>query len=109
MSTMSLRGLSKTFGNFQAVNNLGLNVESGEFLSLLGPSGCGKTTTLQMVAGFVPPTAGSVLVEGKDVTHVVPEKRDMGIVFQSYALFPHMTVPQRSEERRVGHKGVNTC
>ena len=94
MSTMSLRGLSKTFGNFQAVNNLDLNVEGGEFLSLLGPSGCGKTTTLQMVAGFVPPTSGTVLVEGEDVTHVVPEKRDMGIVFQSYALFPHMTIAQ---------------
>lgn len=94
MSTMSLRGLSKTFGSFQAVNNLDLNVKGGEFLSLLGPSGCGKTTTLQMVAGFVPPTAGSVLVEGEDVTHTEPEKRDMGIVFQSYALFPHMTIAQ---------------
>lgn len=94
MSTMSLRGLSKSFGNVQAVNNLDLNVESGEFLSLLGPSGCGKTTTLQMVAGFLPPTAGSIRVEGKDITHVAPEKRDMGIVFQSYALFPHMTIAQ---------------
>ena len=94
MSTMSLRGLSKSFGNVQAVNNLDLNVEGGEFLSLLGPSGCGKTTTLQMVAGFLPPTAGKVLVEGEDITYVVPEKRDMGIVFQSYALFPHMTIAQ---------------
>lgn len=94
MSTISLRGLSKIFGSFQAVNNLDLNVEGGEFLSLLGPSGCGKTTTLQMVAGFVPPTSGSVLVEGENLTHVAPEKRDMGIVFQSYALFPHMTIAQ---------------
>jgi len=95
MSKLSLRGLSKTYGgDFQAVRRLDLDVESGEFLSLLGPSGCGKTTTLQMVAGFVPPTAGTIVLEGQDMTHVAPEKRDMGIVFQSYALFPHMTVSQ---------------
>jgi len=94
MSYLSLRGLSKAFGNFQAVRGLDLDVERGEFLSLLGPSGCGKTTTLQMVAGFVPPTTGTVVVEGQDLTGVAPEKRDMGVVFQSYALFPHMTVSQ---------------
>lgn len=91
---MTLRGLSKSYGQVQAVHGLDLDVEGGEFLSLLGPSGCGKTTTLQMVAGFVPPTAGTVAVEGQDITHVAPEKRDMGVVFQSYALFPHMTVAQ---------------
>ncbi|MGO6746657.1 ABC transporter ATP-binding protein [Rhizobium ruizarguesonis] len=95
MSKLSIRGLSKTFaGGVHAVRKLDLEVESGEFISLLGSSGCGKTTTLQMVAGFVAPTAGTVLVEGQDITNAVPEKRDMGIVFQSYALFPHMTVAQ---------------
>jgi len=95
MSKLSLRGLSKTYGgSFQAVRCLDLDVESGEFLSLLGPSGCGKTTSLQMVAGFVPPTAGTIVVDGQDMTHIAPERRDMGVVFQSYALFPHMTVAQ---------------
>ncbi|MFS8146179.1 Fe3+/spermidine/putrescine ABC transporter ATP-binding protein [Rhizobium sp. R635] len=95
MTTLSIRGLSKTYaGDIHAVRKVDLEVESGEFLSLLGSSGCGKTTTLQMVAGFVPPTAGAVLVDGQDITHAAPEKRDMGVVFQSYALFPHMTVAQ---------------
>lgn len=95
MTKLSIRGLSKTYaGNVQAVRKVDLEVESGEFLSLLGSSGCGKTTTLQMVAGFVSPSAGTVLVDGEDITYAAPEKRDMGIVFQSYALFPHMTVSQ---------------
>ena len=95
MSRLSIRGLSKTYaGGFQAVHKVDLEVQTGEFLSLLGSSGCGKTTTLQMVAGFIPPTAGAVLVDGQDITHAAPEKRDMGVVFQSYALFPHMTVAQ---------------
>lgn len=95
MSKISIRGLSKTYaGQVQAVQNVDLDVESGEFISLLGSSGCGKTTTLQMVAGFVSPTAGRVLVDGQDITRSAPEKRDMGVVFQSYALFPHMTVAQ---------------
>ncbi|MGY8635454.1 ABC transporter ATP-binding protein [Bradyrhizobium sp. 14AA] len=94
MSYLSLCGLSKVYGEAHAVRGLDLDVERGEFLSLLGPSGCGKTTTLQMVAGFVPPTAGTVVVGGRDLTVVAPEKRDMGVVFQSYALFPHMTVRQ---------------
>jgi len=95
MSKLSLRGLSKSYGgHFQAVRSLDLDVEGGEFVSLLGPSGCGKTTTLQMIAGFVPPTTGAVVVDGRDITRVAPEKRDMGVVFQSYALFPHMTVAQ---------------
>lgn len=95
MSKLSIRGLSKTYpGAIQAVRKVDLDVESGEFLSLLGSSGCGKTTTLQMVAGFVSPTSGTVLLDGQDITYALPEKRDMGIVFQSYALFPHMTVSQ---------------
>ena len=87
--------MSKTYaGNVQAVRKVDLEVESGEFISLLGSSGCGKTTTLQMVAGFVSPTAGAVILDGEDISQAVPEKRDMGVVFQSYALFPHMTVAQ---------------
>jgi putative spermidine/putrescine transport system ATP-binding protein len=94
MSTLSLRHLSKSYGHLQVVKDLELEVESGELISLLGPSGCGKTTTLQMIAGFASPTSGSVFLEGEDITRRVPEKRDMGLVFQSYALFPHMTASQ---------------
>lgn len=105
MSSLSLRALSKSFGPVQAVRGVDLDVNEGEFLSLLGPSGCGKTTTLQMVAGFVPPTTGSIVVDGQDLTSIAPEKRDMGVVFQSYALFPHMNVDQNIgfglEMRRV--------
>ncbi|KRE08203.1 Fe3+/spermidine/putrescine ABC transporter ATP-binding protein [Bosea sp. Root670] len=105
MSSLSLRALSKSYGPVQAVRGVDLDVNEGEFLSLLGPSGCGKTTTLQMVAGFVPPTTGSIVVDGQDLTSIAPEKRDMGVVFQSYALFPHMNVAQNIgfglEMRRV--------
>jgi len=94
MSFLSLKGLGKRFGNFVAVDQLDLDVERGEFISLLGPSGCGKTTTLQMVAGFIEPSSGSISVAGRDITNLRPEKRGMGVVFQSYALFPHMTVEQ---------------
>ncbi len=95
MTKISIRGLAKTYAeHVHAVRKVDLDVESGEFISLLGSSGCGKTTTLQMVAGFVAPTAGKVIVDGEDITRTAPEKRDMGVVFQSYALFPHMTVGQ---------------
>jgi putative spermidine/putrescine transport system ATP-binding protein len=89
---VSLRGISKTYGDFTAVDNLSLDVKRGELLCLLGPSGCGKTTTLRMVAGFVEPTAGSVYISGQNVTALPPYRRDTGMVFQSYALFPHMTI-----------------
>jgi putative spermidine/putrescine transport system ATP-binding protein len=92
MTFLTLQGLSKRYGDFTAVEHLDLSVERGEFLSLLGPSGCGKTTTLQMIAGFVTPSAGRIMLGGRDITHERPEKRGMGVVFQSYALFPHMTV-----------------
>jgi putative spermidine/putrescine transport system ATP-binding protein len=87
-----LDGLTKRFGEIVAVDHLGLSVRKGEFVSLLGPSGCGKTTTLQMIAGFVEPTSGSVMLDGQDLLQVPPRARGLGIVFQSYALFPHMTV-----------------
>lgn len=94
MSFLSLRNLQKVYGTFTAVHGLDLDIEKGEFLSLLGPSGCGKTTTLQMIAGFVRPTAGSILLEGRDLGAVEPHSRGLGMVFQSYALFPHMTVAE---------------
>nr|WP_268821709.1 ABC transporter ATP-binding protein [Octadecabacter dasysiphoniae] len=73
---------------------MSLDVERGEFISLLGPSGCGKTTTLQMVAGLLQPTSGKIMLDGKDITNTPPNKRGLGIVFQSYALFPHMTATE---------------
>ncbi|MBJ7537651.1 ABC transporter ATP-binding protein [Marinomonas transparens] len=92
MSFLRLEGLVKRFDDFVAVEGMNLNVEKGEFVSLLGPSGCGKTTTLQMIAGFVTPTQGRILINNQDVTHLKPSKRNLGIVFQSYALFHHMTI-----------------
>jgi putative spermidine/putrescine transport system ATP-binding protein len=92
MSDLSLQGLRKIYGNTAAVENLDLDVQDGELVAFLGPSGCGKTTTLRMVAGFVAPTAGTIRVQGRDITNLPPNRRDMGMVFQSYALFPHMTV-----------------
>src|SRR5262245_56296326 len=94
MSFLSLEGLSKRFGTHVAVDGLSLAVEKGEFVSLLGPSRCGKTTTLQMIAGFVEPSSGAIQLEGRDLLAVRPAKRGLGIVFQSYALFPHMTVAE---------------
>jgi putative spermidine/putrescine transport system ATP-binding protein len=94
VSFLVLEGLTKRFGTHSAVEGLSLTVEKGEFVSLLGPSGCGKTTTLQMIAGFVEPTMGAVRLEGRDLLAVKPSRRGLGIVFQSYALFPHMTVAE---------------
>jgi putative spermidine/putrescine transport system ATP-binding protein len=94
MADLSLNGLSKHYGDFYAVREVSLSIADGEFLVLLGPSGCGKTTTLRMVAGFIEPSAGHVRLAGQDVTLLPPWKRNAGMVFQSYALFPHMTVAQ---------------
>ena len=92
MSFLKLSGVTKFYGDTCAVADINLTVERGEFVSLLGPSGCGKTTTLQMVAGFEPVTRGKIELEGRDITHVKANTRGLGIVFQTYALFPHMTV-----------------
>jgi putative spermidine/putrescine transport system ATP-binding protein len=94
MTFLVLERLSKKFGEQIAVDRLSLAVGKGEFVSLLGPSGCGKTTTLQMIAGFQPPTSGAITLEGHDLIAVKPAQRGLGIVFQSYALFPHMTAAE---------------
>ena len=91
-ATVELRGVTKRFGSVVAVDDVSLRIESGEFLTLLGPSGCGKTTLLRMVAGFEAPDVGSVVIGGVDVTHTPPNRRDVNQVFQSYALFPHLSV-----------------
>ena len=82
----------QVFGDTTVVDDLDLDIAAGEFFSLLGPSGCGKTTTLRMIGGFVDPTAGTVLLDGKDVTGLPPNRRDVNTVFQSYALFDHLSV-----------------
>ena len=94
MAQLDITGLAKRYGDFYAVRDVSLGIRDGEFLVLLGPSGCGKTTTLRMVAGFIEPTAGHVKLGGSDVTLLPPWKRNAGMVFQSYALFPHLTVAQ---------------
>jgi putative spermidine/putrescine transport system ATP-binding protein len=92
MSFLELTGVQKHFGEFHAVDDFNLVAERGEFVSFLGPSGCGKTTTLRMIAGFEQPTAGTIRIAGEDVTNRPPNRRNVGMVFQSYALFPNMTV-----------------
>ena len=92
MSTVEIIELSKRFGETVALSPTSFRVEEGEFFSLLGPSGCGKTTTLRMLAGFVAPSGGTILIGGSEVTFLPPERRGIGIVFQNYAIFPHMNV-----------------
>jgi ABC-type Fe3+/spermidine/putrescine transport system ATPase subunit len=92
MSYLQLQNVVKRFGEVEVVKNLSLDIKKGELMSFLGPSGCGKTTTLNMIAGFIEVDGGSITVDGKPVHHLPPYKRNMGMVFQSYALFPHMTV-----------------
>ena len=92
MATVELGGVTKTFGGHRAVSGLSLAVASGECLALLGPSGCGKTTTLNMIAGFIEPDAGEIHIAGRAMRGVPPYRRDTGMVFQHYALFPHLTV-----------------
>jgi spermidine/putrescine transport system ATP-binding protein len=89
---IELRGVTKRFGSFTAVDSVDLKVEEGEFLTLLGPSGCGKTTLLRLMSGFESPDQGCILLGGQDITHSPPYKRPVNQVFQSYALFPHLSV-----------------
>lgn len=97
MTAVTLDNLSKRFGDFTALSSVSLNVAAEEFLTLLGPSGCGKTTILKLVSGFLHPSEGRVLINGRDVTAVPPEGRDTALCFQSYALFPHLTVRENLE------------
>src|ERR1700749_1850830 len=92
MTTVELQRVSKSYGDFHAVDKVDLAVREGEFLTLLGPSGCGKTTILRMIAGLVPPSAGRIRLGGSDITKAPAHRRNMGLVFQSYALFPHLSV-----------------
>ena len=89
-----LRGLSKRFGSVEAVRPLDLSIHAGDFFAILGPSGCGKTTLLRMIGGFIPPSAGTVEIDGADVTRLGPERRPANMVFQGFGLFPHMNVRQ---------------
>ena len=89
---IELKDIVVKFGDFEALHNINVEVHEGEFFTFLGPSGCGKTTTLRTITGFIEPVSGTVSVKGVDITHVPIEKRNIGIVFQSYALFPSMTV-----------------
>src|SRR5262245_892409 len=89
---VELFGIGKTYGEVEVVRDLNLSIEAGAFFSMLGPSGCGKTTTLRMIGGFVDPTRGDVLLHGDDVTDLPPNRRDVNTVFQSYALFDHLSV-----------------
>lgn len=91
-ASVSIKSLRKTFGNVVAVDDISLEVLPGEFLTLLGPSGSGKTTVLNLIAGFEPPTAGEVFIDSQPVTYIPPYRRYVGMVFQNYALFPHLTV-----------------
>src|SRR6187397_1148634 len=97
MPFLSLKNVSRTFGSTRAVADVSLDVNQGEFFGLLGPSGCGKTTTLRMIAGLERPDAGSIEFQGADITYLPPERRGFGMVFQNYALFPHLNV-----DRNVG-------
>ena len=97
MSRIELQKLRKEFGSLVAVNDMDLTIDDGEFIVLVGPSGCGKTTTLRMIAGFEDPTAGEILIDGRVVNELEPRDRDLGMVFQSHALFPHKNVAQNIE------------
>ncbi|NDH38197.1 MAG: ABC transporter ATP-binding protein, partial [Actinobacteria bacterium] len=92
MALIEIRNLAKAFGTVKAVDGVDLDINSGEFITLLGPSGSGKTTVLRMIAGFEDPDSGTIRLNGKDITHLPPYDRDVNTVFQDYALFPHMDV-----------------
>jgi putative spermidine/putrescine transport system ATP-binding protein len=94
MARIELEAVSKRYGDFHAVRDFSITIEQGELVVLLGPSGCGKTTTLRMIAGFVPVTSGRIRLGGRDVTGLPPHRRNTGLVFQGYALFPHLTAAE---------------
>lgn len=94
MEKIVLQNISHFYGENQVLDNIEIEIKQGEFFTLLGPSGCGKTTLLRILAGFISPTKGKILIDGQDITALPPEKRGMGVVFQNYALFPNMTVEE---------------
>ncbi len=107
---ISFENITKRYGKVVAVDNVSLTIEEGEFFSLLGPSGCGKTTLLRMLAGFETPTEGRILIDGQDVSEIPPNKRPVNMVFQSYAVFPHMTVAQNvAYGLKVDGVGAKEC
>ena len=89
---VQLQDLTLSYGKTVAVPNLDLSIREGELIALLGPSGCGKTTTMRAIAGLLPPSSGKIIIDGQDVTRTPANKRGIGLVFQSYALFPHLSV-----------------
>src|SRR5579872_1014876 len=89
---LSIKALGKVFGPVNAVRDVSLNVSTSEFVAVVGPSGCGKTTLLRCIAGFERPTSGVIVLDGRDITSLPPQSRKIGMVFQNYALFPHMSV-----------------
>lgn len=114
MSRVRFEKVVKSYGSVTALQSLDLNIGEGEFLTLLGPSGCGKTTTLRLIAGFISPTSGNLYLGDEEITDLPPEKRNVGMVFQDYALFPHMTIEdniafglvERGVEKETAHKRV---
>ena len=117
MSAIEIRRLQKSFGAVQAVRECSLEILQGEFVALLGPSGCGKTSLLRLIGGFLTPDEGSIVIGGKDVARLPPFRRNIGFVFQSYALFPHLTVEQnlafglkmRGTYRSGGRERIHQC
>src|SRR5690606_4902610 len=93
-TALTIDRLNKRYGHLHILKDISIPIAEGEFISLLGPSGCGKTTTLRCIAGFEQPDSGRILFGSRDMTRIAPEHRDIGMVFQSYALFPHMTVEE---------------
>lgn len=110
MKSVELTNIVKKFGSFTAVDDVSINIKAGEFCTLLGPSGSGKTTLLKIIAGYETPTDGSVKINNRDVSHVSVEKRNIGMVFQNYALFPHMTIAKNVafplEMRKIPKKEI---
>ena len=111
MALLEIRNIVRRFGDFTAVDGVSMTIEAGEFFTLLGPSGCGQTTLLRMIAGFDSPQSGEMLLDGKDLASIAPEKRPIHTVFQSYALFPHMTVAENIafplRMRKAGKDEIN--
>src|SRR6266702_2424491 len=103
MALLEIRNVTRRFGALTAVDNVSIAIEAGEFFTLLGPSGCGKTTLLRMIAGFDVPDGGRIVLNGEDIADLPPERRPMRMVFQSYALFPHMTDDQ-NEALALSHR-----